>query len=1166
MSHPAAAASPTHNAVVHADAGTGKTWLLTSRIMRLLLDGVAPGAILAITFTRKAAAEIQERVLRRLLDLAVGDEEVIGQILADINAAGDAKTRERARALYELLLDADPPLRATTFHAFCQDILRRFPLEADVPAGFELLEDPGELLNSAWRDFDRHITFSSADAVTHAAQTLLAVCASPGALRAALAEFLAHRSDWWAYVEDHADPVAHAQSELARQLAIERLPPEAWHLPDDLRADFARYAQALARLDGSTAQQRAHAVTTALAASGDPQVLFRQLWRALFTQQDKLRAFAASAAMCKRLGEGPTAELVELHRRLGDRLAAIRALEQRRQTYALSCAWYRCGNWLLERYQRLKAESGLLDFADLEWATYRLLRRSQHAEWVQYKLDQRIDHLLIDEFQDTNPTQWRLVLPLLEEIAAGGSERARSVFLVGDEKQSIYRFRRAEPALFRTAHHWLATHMRAQTFSQHISWRSSPAIIAFVNLLFARRAEPASGETTEETSGFAIPEFRAHATRHEQRWGRVEVLPLVLAAVAEGDHVTSGLRNPLVAPRLVREDLRHREEGDLICARLRALIGQIIVEDGRPRPLDYGDVVILLRDRAHAQAYEEALRDAAIPYLGIGRGGLREALEVYDVTQLLRLLLAPYDNLALATVLRSPLCGATEADLIALARIEQPEVWYDRLLQLAEREPGIPIARTAQMLARWRALVDRVPVHDLLDRIYFEADVIARYRAAAPEHLRPRVEANLRRLLELALEVGAGRYPSLARFVQRLESASASDQDVAPATHGNRRVRVMTIHAAKGLEAPVVFLANAAADTRARDRGLRTLVEWPVEAPRPHHLHLIGKQEVLDEVSRAALARQRTAEQREETNLLYVALTRAKQWLFVSGVAPRNERSDTAARRGWYGFIEERLRAARDDGHAAAVGMQIEERPASDGDGPSNTFGTLAYGDLPARMAATPPEPAPPPVIDPALTRPFADGIEARAAGHGRPVGGLADGIAPPAQRPSAVEPEATAAARRRGTILHWMLQNLSEGQAPGDTLARARRDWPGASGLDRLLTEARGVIEAATLREFFDSRRFEVAHNELPLLYERNGQAVYGIVDRVVVRAEEVVVIDYKTHAHTKAPDIPMLAASYLTQLRAYAAGVARIWPQRRVRAYLVFTACAGVVEVPLE
>jgi ATP-dependent helicase/nuclease subunit A len=259
--------------------------------------------------------------------------------------------------------------------------------------------------------------------------------------------------------------------------------------------------------------------------------------------------------------------------------------------------------------------------------------------------------------------------------------------------------------------------------------------------------------------------------------------------------------------------------------------------------------------------------------------------------------------------------------------------------------------------------------------------------------------------------VGAGRYPSVARFVQRLESAAVSDQDVAPTAHGNRRVRVMTIHAAKGLEAPVVFLANATADTRGRDRGLRALVEWPVEAPRPQHLHLIGRQDALDEVSRAALDRQLAAERREETNLLYVALTRAKQWLFVSGVAPGNERRDTAPRRGWYGFIEERLRAAREDGHAAAIGMQIEERHATDFDRPPNTFGTLDYGDRPAHLAVAPAEPAPPPVIDPALTRPLADEIEARAT-----------------ERPSAVEHEATAAARRRGTILHQMLQELSDG------------------------------------------------------------------------------------------------------------------------------------------
>lgn len=1154
MSHPAAAASPARNAVVHADAGTGKTWLLTSRIIRLLLDGVAPGAILAITFTRKAAAEIQERVSRRLLDLAVGDEETVGRLLADIDASGSAATRARAGELYESLLDADPPLRATTFHAFCQDILRRFPLEAEVPPGFELLEEPGELLERAWRDFDRHITLKPAGAVGQAAQALLSACTSPQALRATLEDFLAHRSDWWAYVEDQADAVAHAQSRLAQQLGIEQLPPEAWQLPGDLRATLAHYAQTLARLEGSTFQQRADAVTTALAIVDDPEAAFRQLWRALFTQQDTLRAFPASAASRKRLGEAAAAELVELHQRLGKRLAKLRAQEQRRQTYRLSCAWYACGQWLLERFQRLKAENGLLDFADLEWSTYRLLRRSQHAEWVQYKLDQRIDHLLIDEFQDTNPTQWRLLLPLLQEMAAGGAERARSVFLVGDDKQSIYRFRRAEPALFRAAHHWLATHMQAQTFTQHISWRSSPAIITFVNLLFARRAEPQNGEAAEETSGFAIPDFRTHATRHEQRWGQVEVLPLVFSAPTEED-AASGLRNPLTAPRRVAEDLRHREEGELICERIRSLIGCAVNDNGNARPLDYGDIVILLRDRTHAPAYEEALRDAAIPYLGIGRGGLGEALEVFDLTRLLRVLLAPYDDLALATVLRSPLCGASEADLIEIVRREQPQSWYERLLVLEKQAPGTPMARIAQQLVRWRALVDRVPVHDLLDRIYFEADVIARYRAAAPAHLRPRVEANLRRLLELALEVGAGRYPSLARFVQRLESAAASEQDAAPAAPGDRRVRVMTIHAAKGLEAPVVFLANAAADTRKRERGLRALVEWPVEPARPQHLHLIGNQESLDPVSRAALDRQRAAERREETNLLYVALTRAKQWLFVSGVAPGGERRDGTARRGWYGFIEERLRAARDDGRAAASGMRIEERRAADGAGPSNIFGVLRYGEAPKQMEPAVSAPTPLTAIDAALTRPLAGRIETPAADS-----------APAVLRPSAVAPESTPAARRRGTILHRMLEELAAGQSPDEVLEHARRDWPGAPALERLLAEARAVIEAPALRTFFDKQYYEAAHNELPILYEQDGQAVYGIIDRVVVRAAEIAVIDYKTHAHAEPNDLPMLASSHAAQLRAYAAGVARLWPGRRVRAWLVFTASARATEIALE
>jgi ATP-dependent helicase/nuclease subunit A len=406
------------------------------------------------------------------------------------------------------------------------------------------------------------------------------------------------------------------------------------------------------------------------------------------------------------------------------------------------------------------------------------------------------------------------------------------------------------------------------------------------------------------------------------------------------------------------------------------------------------------------------------------------------------------------------------------------------------------------------------------------------------------------RFLELALEIESGRYPSIPRFIASLRELHRYAQETLeepPSQQGLAGVRLMTIHAAKGLEAPVVFVANAAADTRARDRGLRALLEWPVEAARPRHLHVVGKQDALDDLSQAALARLEIAEQREETNLLYVALTRAKQWLFVSGVAPRRERDNGAPRRGWYGFIEERLRAARDDGRAQAVGLQIDERRNADGDGPPNTFGVLTQGERPQRMTPTPPEPAPSIAVDPALTRPLASTTSAAA-------------------RPSAIEHEATPAARRRGTILHRMLQGLSEGEASADILARVRREWPGASGIEELIDEAQRVVAAAELRAFFDPQLFDAAHNELPLLYERDGLPVYGIVDRVVVRPTEIVVLDYKTHAGIEPHEIAALAAAYFAQLRAYAAGAARIWPGRRVRALLVFTGCVGVVEVPLS
>ena len=800
--------------------------------------------------------------------------------------------------------------------------------------------------------------------------------------RQALMTFLQHRNDWWAYIEDQNDAPAYAAGRLQAALGIapDTDPVALFHADTAVVAQLDRYAWLLARHPTTTHEKLAANLAQARRRQTTPDQAFVFVRDAVLTREQQPRALRASKALTESLGEDDVHELLTLHRQLADRILAVLEQQRRHATLRLTRAWYVCGQRLLDHYQRLKEENGLLDFTDLEWKTCQLLNRSQHAEWVQYKLDQRIDHLLVDEFQDTNPTQWRLLLPLLREMAAGDPQRRRSVFLVGDEKQSIYRFRRADPDLFRAAHAWLTEHAGARTFGQHTSWRSSPAIIHFVNLVFGGKTDAA----------YALRAFEPHDTRHETMWGRVELLPLVAKGRAPTEPLTA-LRNPLQTPRIIDEDRRHHVEAELIAARIRGLLGVPIVSrtdgDGeaadRPslargprlgpigeavhRPLAYGDILILLRDRQYAQAYEDALRRAGIPYLGSARGQLLARLEIRDLVHMLQLLSAPFDNLALASVLRSPIFSASDADLMQLARGEGPSSWYARLLHLPAA-PETPLGRARQLLPQWMAQVDHAPVHDLLDRIYAEGDFPGRYIAAAPTHLRARVEASLNRFLGLALEVDSGRYPSLMRFLARLETLSQDDQETTAevADNDRQRVRILTIHAAKGLEAPVVFLADSARDTGYRDRGARALIDWPASESRPTHFQLCPRRDALDEVSQRLRTQQERAAQREETNLLYVALTRARQVLFVSGC------ESARGNRGWYGFLERRLRETEASGVAAGAGVLLEHIRAPDSEAIYNTCARLEHGQPPVLPASDSVSPPPLPEIDEALRHPIA--------------------------------------------------------------------------------------------------------------------------------------------------------------------------------------------------
>lgn len=1119
-------ASPTPalvgNITVQASAGSGKTYLLVSRLLRLLLEGAEPDAILAITFTRKAAAEMQQRLLQRLQQLALCDDATLDQQLQALQLEPTPALRQQARQLYQRLLQTPYSVRATTFHAFCQELLRRFPLEADVPPGFELLERTAALLDEAREALMVNAAREPQSPEAVALRQLfdeLGLSNTLGALR----QFVGHRSDWWVYTAGQHDPIDWACRQLREQLGIDPdADPIADFFADPPRCQrLARMAELLAGHPNKGNNAAVAQLQIALDPQQDAATRYSEVYQAFLTQAGTPRGNreASSKALQKSLGAAGAEELAELHRDFCEQLQTLQQQLAAQRNYRINSAWYRAGVALLDHYQRIKREQRLLDFTDLEWKAYQLLNDGDNALWVQYKLDQRIAHLLVDEFQDTNPTQWQLLLPLLEELAQE-SERQRSVFLVGDTKQSIYRFRRAEPRLFDTATEWLERRLGAQRYPLNTSWRSAPAIMDFVNQLFGNH--PRLDQQ--------IPDFPEHHTHHQSLWGEVILLPPAKEQEDEaeaGANADAPLRNPLLMPRPEPTHTRHRQEAQTVADEIRHLIDTRLPVQASPdtpaRAIDYDDILLLVRSRTHLPEYEQALREAGVPYLSGNRGTLLESIEVQDMLNLLNWLSMPFDNLALAGILRSPLFAVDDRDLMQLAG-EAPGNWFERLaLQVADQPPEAPLRRAHDHLARWRALAGRIPVHDLLDRIYSEANVLARYRAAFPAHLVPRVLANLVRFQELALEMDSGRYPSLMTFAQWLRELRQNDDDAPdePADAGRQaRVRIMTIHGAKGLEAPVVFVIDSA---RAEPRGKahEALVEWPANAPRPAHFLLRPGKGWQDPLSEVVIERAESAARREEANLLYVALTRARQRLYISGSLPK--RDETAS---WYQQIAGAFDLPPDQIETARTLVSSNAPPPTP-------------APAPAAEAEVAPEP------DPRLRRPL-------------PLGAGDAALAPSQQgeeNSGGIEDED---GRTRGIVIHRCLEWLCQDPAlPRETALQRLAGEAGAAQLAEWWDEALAAFSAPQLAEVFQPTAGVQCRNELPLLYRQRERTVNGIIDRLLIEPGRIHLIDYKTH-RAALKDPAAVAAGYEDQMRLYAEGIRQLWPHHELRISLLFTAAA--------
>ncbi|AIY40209.1 ATP-dependent DNA helicase pcrA [Collimonas arenae] len=1069
-----AACDPRYSVVVEACAGSGKTWLLVARMLRLLLAGAAPSELLAITFTRKAAQEMRERLLELLHDLALQPEAKVRNLLLERGIAPQelAQVLPAARNLYERVLSSPQSLSIDTFHSWFARLLQIAPLASGVPHGYSLTEKTGELLADAYLRFMQSLNDEENNAIK---QDLLALYQLTGdfSTRKLLNAFIDKRAEWWAVTRQGAE----APLEWLRELCGEDAETDArLSLWDDekLSSQIKQIAWLLGQ-GSATNQKRATAIEMALTA-GAAVENFDALCHQFFDDNGKPRSNGKAKDFLKALenslGGNALDAFDEQFNVTGEALKLLRRRSFEPTVLSMNQHLFSVGNAYLECYQALKAEQRVFDFADLEWQAYRLLTNPETAAYLQSRLDTRYKHILLDEFQDTNPLQWSIVRAWLG--AYGEDAGQPSVFVVGDPKQSIYRFRRAEPRVFEAAR-TLLQEQGATVLQANQTRRNASAIVEVLNASF--RANPLfSAQTTLGETG-----------------GEVWRLPLVkqLAGDDADDASSPGLRNPLITAREESEDARRRDEGKQLAqalwlARQRLTVAQ---ESGR-RSLCWSDVMLLVKKRSHLGAYESALREASIPFMSDKRGGLLESLEISDLIALLTFLITPDDARALGHVLKSPIFGADDEDLISLAQRTE-RGWWVRLRAAAKDVNAThAVQRAVVLLEQWLQAAPRLPVHDLLDVILHQGQLLARYAQAASPLSRSQAIGNIETFIELALNMDGGRYPSLPKFIDALrglQQASGGDApDEASIDAATDAVRILTVHSAKGLEAPVVVLLDANHSKPARD-DYGILCDWPQDAEAPQHFSAFGSSAERGAARDPLFNAEEGFKTQEDWNLLYVATTRAKQLLIISGVAGR---SGGITEDSWYARLE-----------------QVPETAVAEA--AEHMLDAVASGAQRFDQEIFDPPQLPPPVVAVAAT------FDSQVIAEGIALHGLLERVTQHGQWP-AVLPDSE-------TIARWLPCPLA--------MAKQVRQ------------QAQTILAQKELAHFFDPALHLHARNEMEIIAD----STVLRFDRVVVFEDEVWILDYKRNL------LDSERATYTAQLRSYRQAAQPVFADKRLRTALL-------------
>ncbi|WP_306110379.1 MULTISPECIES: double-strand break repair helicase AddA [Roseovarius] len=1094
------AARPDRSTWLSANAGSGKTKVLTDRVARLLLAGTDPQNILCLTYTKAAASEMQNRLFDRLGEWAMLPDDILETRLTDLGIDGPI-TPERlreARRLFAVAIETPGGLKIQTIHSFCSALLRRFPLEAGVSPQFTEMEDRAAAL-----------------------------------LRAEVVEKIANGPD------------AQALYDLAEHYTgedLESLTQEIVGKRDRLSNPVSEAD--LSALFGLRPEESAQSLVTSVFLGGEAQLMADLLpiltagstndakaavkltmadipsLQALPILEDVfLTGSSAKSPFSAKIGSFPTKALREANPGLTDALNAlmVRVEEARDTRLALQARetariLHRFTGIFLPAYAAAKEARGMLDFDDLILRSRDLLDDPKVADWVLFKLDGGIDHILVDEAQDTSPVQWTLIERLSQEFTSGTGARAdrqRTIFVVGDKKQSIYSFQGADPEGFDRMKEDFRTKLEVtdaplQDMEMEFSFRSAQTILSLVDETF--RGLDSSGFTQREK----------HKAFHDAMPGRVDLWPPIEKEDAE-------------EPPEWYDPVDIKAPGDP-ATRLAAQIARNIKEMlGTPLPskegnaaraITEGDILILVQRRSGLfHEIIRACKSEGLNVAGADRLRVGAELAVRDVAALLSFLATPEDSLSLATALRSPLFGWSEAQLFDLAH-DRPH----RYLWQTLRERAAEYPETLAVVNDLRRAADYLRPYDMIERI------LTRHqgRARLLSRLGPEAEDGIDALLSQAMAYERNAIDSLTGFLVWMET---DDLEIKrQLDNAGNRIRVMTAHAAKGLESAIVILPDSAKRDLRVDAKLIGAGDTALWRPRKDDLPT-----ALQAIDTA----ERDAQWAERDRLLYVAMTRAEQWLIVAAAGDLDKEG-----RDWYSKVQGGMLRSDAVEHVFDGGQGLR----------------LQSGN----WAGTEPVSAPVDLtITPSLPAFFQD--------HAKPAMRATETLAPSDLGGDKALPGEAGldedAAKRRGRQVHRLLEMLPQ---------RDQTDWAGtaesllAHGPDAatgqelalLLAEAEHVLAQEPLRFLFSPQ----ALAEVPVsanLDALGGRRIHGAIDRLIVTPEKILAVDFKTNAVVpNAPaDVP---SGLLRQMGAYAHALQQIYPGRSIETALLWTRTATLMPLP--